>query len=194
MKRGLEKTSLIKSWVQNKEEMFSKISDTFNKSAEWSCIVLLVAMTVVTFAQVFFRFVIVHSLPWSEEFSRYALVWASFLGASIALKRGLHIGVGVFMARLPEEKRRLVYLITLVMMTLFLFVVIAKGFQMASFNMKQSSPAMRIPMGFPYLAIPTGSLIMVLHLLNEMILGWRRKGGLIALEKGEEKKRLEAGF
>jgi C4-dicarboxylate transporter DctQ subunit len=174
--------------------MFSKTSDTFNKSAEWSCLILLVAMTVVTFAQVFFRFVIVHSLPWSEEFSRYALVWASFLGASIALKRGLHIGVGVFMARLPEGKRRLVYLITLVMMTFFLLVVIVKGFQMASFNMKQSSPAMRIPMGFPYLAIPIGSLIMVLHLLNEMILGLRHKKGLIALEKDEEKKRLEAGF
>lgn len=174
--------------------MFSKISDYFNKSAEWSCLVLLVAMTVVTFAQVFFRFVIVHSLPWSEEFSRYALVWASFLGASIALKRGLHIGVGVFMARLPEEKRRLIYLITLVMITLFLFVVIVKGFQMASFNMKQSSPAMRIPMGFPYLAIPVGSLIMVLHLLDEMMKGWRRKGRLIGLEKDEEKRRLEAGF
>jgi TRAP-type C4-dicarboxylate transport system permease small subunit len=98
------------------------------------------------------------------------------------------------MARLPEGKRRLVYLITLVMMTFFLLVVIVKGFQMASFNMKQSSPAMRIPMGFPYLAIPIGSLIMVLHLLNEMILGLRHKKGLIALEKDEEKKRLEAGF
>lgn len=194
MKRDLEKTSLIKSWVQNREEMFSKISDTLNKSAEWSCLVLMVAMTVVTFGQVFFRFVIVHSLPWSEEFSRYALVWASFLGASIALKRGLHIGVEAFVSKLPKEKRRLIYLMTLAVMIIFLFVVIIKGFQMASFNMRQSSPAMRIPMGFPYLAIPVGSLIMALHLLNEMILGWRRKEGLIALEKDEEKKRLEAGF
>jgi C4-dicarboxylate transporter DctQ subunit len=174
--------------------MFSKISDTFNKSAEWSCLVLMVAMTVVTFAQVFFRFVIVHSLPWSEEFSRYALVWASFLGASIALKRGLHIGIEAFVSKLPKEKRRLIYLMTLVVMIIFLFVVIIKGFQMASFNMRQSSPAMRIPMGFPYLASPVGSFVMALHLLNEMIGGWRRKEGLIALEKDEEKKRLEAGF
>jgi TRAP-type C4-dicarboxylate transport system permease small subunit len=174
--------------------MLSKISKYSNKSAEWSCLVLIVAMTVVTFAQVFFRFVIVHSLPWSEEFSRYSLVWASFLGASIALKRGLHIGVGAFVAKLPEEKRRLIYLITLVFMTLFLVVVIIKGFQMASFNMRQSSPAMRIPMGFPYLAIPIGSLIMVIHLLDELILGWKQRGGLVGMEKREEEKRLEAGF
>lgn len=174
--------------------MFSRISDYFNKSAELSCLVLLVAMTGVTFAQVFFRFVVVHSLPWSEEFSRYALVWASFLGASIALKRGLHIGVEAFISKLPKEKRRLIYLMTLVVIIIFLFVVIIKGFQMASFNMRQSSPAMRIPMGFPYLAIPVGSLIMALHLLDEMIKGWRRKGRLVGWEKDEEKKRLEAGF
>jgi TRAP-type C4-dicarboxylate transport system permease small subunit len=65
---------------------------------------------------------------------------------------------------------------------------------MASFNMRQSSPAMRIPMGFPYLAIPVGSLIMVIHLLDEMILGWRRRAGLVGMEKTEEEKRLEAGF
>ena len=174
--------------------MFSKISFYCNKFAEWSCLWLLVAMTIVTFAQVFFRFVIMHSLPWSEEFSRYSLVWASFLGASIALKRGLHIGVETFVAKLPKERRRLIYLITLALITLFLVVVIIKGFQMASFNMRQSSPAMRIPMGFPYLAIPIGSLIMVLHLLDELISGWKHRGGLVGIEKREEEKRVEAGF
>lgn len=174
--------------------MFSKISQYCNKFAEWGCLALIVAMTVVTFAQVFFRFVIVHSLPWSEEFSRYSLVWASFLGASIALKRGLHIGVEAFVTRLSREKRRLIYLITLVIITFFLVVVIVKGVQMASFNMRQSSPAMRIPMGFPYLAIPVGSLIMVIHLLDQLILGWKRKAGLVGMEKAEEEKRREAGF
>jgi TRAP-type C4-dicarboxylate transport system permease small subunit len=174
--------------------MFSKISQYCNKFAEWSCLALIVAMTTVTFAQVFFRFVIVHSLPWSEEFSRYSLVWVSFLGASIALKRGLHIGVQAFVTKLSQEGRRLIYLITLVMITFFLIVVITKGFQMASFNMRQSSPAMRIPMGFPYLAVPIGSLIMVIHLLDELILGWRRRAGLVGMEKTEEEKRLEAGF
>lgn len=174
--------------------MFSKISNYGNQFAEGCCLILLVAMTLVTFAQVFFRFVIVHSLPWSEEFSRYALVWASFLGASIALKRGLHIGVEAFVAKLPKEMRRFIYLLTLMIIILFLLVVIVKGFEMAFFNMKQSSPAMRIPMGFPYLAIPAGALLMFIHLLNELILGWKRQDGLVGMEKADEEKRMEAGF
>ncbi len=174
--------------------MLSRISHYCNRFAEGGCLALLVAMTIITFAQVFFRFVIVHSLPWSEEFSRYALVWASFLGASVALKRGLHIGVEAFVAKLSKEKKRWIYLITLTFIILFLLVVIIKGFQMASFNMRQLSPAMRIPMGFPYLAVPVGSLLMVLHLVNELFLGWTQKKGLLGMEKTEEEKRIEAGF
>jgi len=158
------------------------------------CLILLIAMCLVTFAQVFFRFVIVHSLPWSEEFSRYSLVWASFLGASIALKRGLHIGVEAVIGKLPEGKRRSIYLITLVLLLLFLFTVMVKGFQLAQFNMRQSSPAMRIPMGFPYLAIPVGSLLMMIHLFDQFFLGLKHRKGLIGIEKTEEMKRVEAGF
>ncbi len=174
--------------------MFTKISHYSNRIAEASCLLLLMAMTLATFAQVFFRFVIVHSLPWSEEFSRYALVWASFLGASIALKRGLHIGVEAFVIRLSKEWRRFVYLATLAAITLFLIVVIVKGIEISLFNMRQSSPAMKIPMGFPYLAIPVGSLIMVIHLFDELIMGWRQKEELMGMEKVEREKRVEAGF
>lgn len=174
--------------------MLERFSRYCNRGAELCCLVLLVAMTTVTFAQVFFRFVIVHSLPWSEEFSRYALVWASFLGASVALKRGLHIGVEAFVGKLTAKRRRPIYQLSLVLMMTFLLFVIVKGFQMASFNMRQSSPAMRIPMGLPYLAIPVGSILMFLHLLNEVILGWSREARLLGLEKGEAEKRLEAGF
>ncbi len=174
--------------------MVSKISHLLNRCAEVGCLTLLIAMCLVTFAQVFFRFVIVHSLPWSEEFSRYSLVWASFLGASIALKRGLHIGVEAFIGKLPEGKRRSIYLITLVLLLLFLFTVMVKGFQLAQFNMKQSSPAMRIPMGFPYLAIPVGALLMMIHLFDQFFLGLKHRKGLVGIEKTEEMKRVEAGF
>jgi C4-dicarboxylate transporter DctQ subunit len=129
----------------------------------------------VTFAQVFFRFVIVHSLPWSEEFSRYSLVWATFLGASVALKRGLHIGVDAFVGRLPKEKRHLVYIFTLIIVVLFVLMIMIKGFQLAFFNMKQSSPAIKIPMGFPYLAIPIGALIMLIHLIDKILLSFGHK-------------------
>lgn len=170
------------------------MSHYLNRIAEGICLGLMVIMTGVTFAQVFFRFVIVHSLPWSEEFSRYCLVWASFLGASIALKRGLHIGVEAFVEKLPKSKKRFIHRFTLIIVLLFLLVVIIKGFEMATFNLKQSSPAMRIPMGVPYLAVPVGGLFMFVHLFSELILGWKQKGKLTERDQTGREKRLEVGF
>lgn len=174
--------------------MLTRFSHWLNRMAEIGCLLLLLAMTAVTFAQVFFRFVIVHSLPWSEEFSRYAFVWASFLGASVALKRGLHIGMEALVAKLSKETKRRIYSATLVILLFFLGVVIVKGFQMAAFNMRQVSPAMRIPMGLPYLAIPLGCLLMSIHLLDELLTKWRHRGELVPMEKTEAEKRVEAGF
>lgn len=174
--------------------MFSRLSAGLNRGAEIGCLLLLVAMIGVTFAQVFFRFVIVHSLPWSEEFSRYAFVWASFLGASIAVKRGLHIGVEALVARLSRERRQWLSLATLAITFLFLSVVIVKGFQLASFNMRQVSPAMRIPMGLPYLAIPVGSLLMAIHLFDAFLSKWHDRRKPISAEKTEAEKRVAAGF
>ena len=58
-------------------------------------------MAVVVFLQVIFRYVLNLPLFWTEELARYCLVWASLLGSAVAVKRGQHIAVTIFMERLP---------------------------------------------------------------------------------------------
>ena len=74
---------------------FRKTLDRVNALAEYAVCALLAVMVVVVFLQVIFRFIIRSSLPWSEELSRYVMVWIVFLGASIGIKRKSHIGVEV---------------------------------------------------------------------------------------------------
>ena len=50
-------------------------------------IVMLTVMSVVVFAQVVFR--LAHaSIPWSEEVSKYLLIWCTFLGAALCIRKG----------------------------------------------------------------------------------------------------------
>ncbi|WP_416208223.1 TRAP transporter small permease [Halomonas sp.] len=49
-------------------------------------------MIVSTTLQIVFR-VFFDALAWSEEVSRYMLVWSTFLGATLAYKRSMHISV-----------------------------------------------------------------------------------------------------
>ncbi len=82
-----------------------KITHFLNNFEEYTCIVLLGIMAVVVFIQVIFRFVVKASLPWSEETSRYLLVWITFLGASAGVKTGAHVGVEAVTLMLPYKLR-----------------------------------------------------------------------------------------
>lgn len=135
----------------------------------WSLVVVGAAMSIIVLLQVVFRFLIHVPFPWSEELARYLMIWMGMLGAFVALRQGRHIGVGVFVDRLPpslgSKVRVTVQLITIG----FLAIVARFGFSLASLNAGQLSPAMRIPMTFPYLAIPVGSCLMILELIRGLL-------------------------
>ena len=54
------------------------IDHVVNTILRWIVMIMLSVMSVVVFAQVVFR--IVHlSIPWSEELSKYLLIWSTFI-------------------------------------------------------------------------------------------------------------------
>src|SRR5574341_1452640 len=59
---------------------------------EWVAGLLIALMTALVALQVVFRYVVNYTLPWSEELARYVFLWASLLGACVALGRGAHLG------------------------------------------------------------------------------------------------------
>ena len=67
---------------------------------------LLLACAVVLMSlQVVLRFVFSEPQPWAEEINRYCFVWATFLGAAIAVAKGTHIRVTVLIDRLGPAWR-----------------------------------------------------------------------------------------
>ena len=62
---------------------------------------LIGAITVLVSVQVFARYVLNNTPPWSEELCRYLFVWASFLGACVAMRRAAPLGVDSLVVRLP---------------------------------------------------------------------------------------------
>ncbi|MBT8407877.1 MAG: TRAP transporter small permease [Deltaproteobacteria bacterium] len=154
--------------------MLSRISNRLNSITEAVCCIFLLAMTLTVALQVICRYLLGAALTWSEEFARYGLVWITFLGGSVAVKRGAHMGVEALLNALSPKVRKMVQLFTLLCVMGFLVIATIKGGQLALFNMKQHSPAMGVPMGLVYFAIPTGCLIMLIHAAQELIALLRR--------------------
>ncbi len=127
-------------------------------------------MTLLILVQVFFRYVVDQSISWSEEAARYMMIWMGCLGAVVALRQGRHIGVRVLVEHLPAKSydKYIVPLVQIVMAA-FLAILMWQGVEMAVFNYDQLSPALEIPMLFPYAAVPVGALMMILDILADML-------------------------
>ncbi len=119
-------------------------------------VVATLVMVISILLQVFFRYVMNAPLYWSEEIARYAFVWLVFIGAALASKRGAHIGVDYIVMHLPELPKDLLAIFVNLLVLFFIACVIYMSVGVIQSNMTQLSPAMRIPMGYIYMAIPIG--------------------------------------
>ena len=65
----------------------------FSNIVEWIAAVMVVALAVIVFLQVFNRFVLKAPLAWSEDLAMLLFQWVAFLGAAIGVKRMRHFGI-----------------------------------------------------------------------------------------------------
>ena len=129
-------------------------------------------MSIIVAVQVFCRYVLNHSLFWSEELARYLLVWLTFLGASVAYYRNVHPGIDMIYARMPISIQKITAItVHLVSLTLFGIMIIF-GAKFSYFVRLQISPALYLPKWLIFTIIPISGLILMLHgltfLLNEL--------------------------
>jgi len=143
--------------------ILQRISDIISRITEVILIIVLSTMAVVVLLQVIFRYVLNFPLFWTEEFARYCLVWSSLLGSAVAVKRGRHIAVTIFMERFPPALRRGLTIIALISVAVILTIILWGGIQLVAITRAQISPALRVSMSIPYLAVPVGAALMLLH-------------------------------
>ncbi|NMC32762.1 MAG: TRAP transporter small permease [Veillonellaceae bacterium] len=145
-------------------KLISSVSNGIDRAMVGMVFLIMAALVIVTTMQVVFR-VAFTALTWSEELSRYLLVWGTFFGATLAYKRGNHIAVtfviDFFPARLRTGFNVLIYLLSLV----FFVVVAQQGVNMIKMQVFQISPALGLPMKYIYWSIPFSLAIMILHAL-----------------------------
>jgi TRAP-type C4-dicarboxylate transport system permease small subunit len=127
-------------------------------------IVMLAAMATMVFANVALRFLTDHSILWVEEVSRYLMIWLTFLGAGLVLRHGGHIGIDALQEKVPRWAPHIRAVIFVLLLAFFLFMAWI-GTRYALLTWSQTTPVMEIPVGFVYLAMPAGFLLLIVHLL-----------------------------
>lgn len=143
--------------------LLDRLSTALNARIEKSLFVIGFGMATVVAVQVFFRYVLNHSLFWSEELARFLLVWLTFLGASAAYHRRAHPGIDTLSRLLPARlKKAAVICVHLASLTLFA-VMIIYGCQFSWFVRLQISPALHLPKWIVYSMVPVSGSVLLLH-------------------------------
>ena len=143
-------------------KLIGNLSHVLDRAMVGMVFLIVAAMVIVTTLQVVFR-VAFNALTWSEELSRYLLVWGTFFGATLAYKRGNHIAVTFIIDFFPTRLRVWFNILTYLFSRVFFIVVAKQGLNMISMQVFQVSPALQLPMKYVYWSIPLSLGIMIVH-------------------------------
>lgn len=148
--------------------IFRKLDRIINAVLQFVTIAMLAVMSIVVFAQVVFR--LIHaSIPWSEELSKYLLIWCTFLGAALCVRKGALVGLELIFAVTPKTGKRVLTVLIYMVSMAFLLLLVVVGYQTAAMVWSQTTPVLKMSMGLMYAAVPTGALFMLINTIFVMI-------------------------
>ena len=132
-----------------------------------------VCMLVLVAAQVFFRYVLQISVPWTEEAARWFYAYQILLGCTIAARDKLHLQVTIALNRFPPRLRAAVECVIAVSGLIFLGGIIWGGVVMMWATSTVQAGSFALSMSYLYLSIPISLAFLFFMTLGDLGRGWK---------------------
>ena len=140
--------------------------------------------------QVINRYIIVKvsklSFPWTEELSRYSMIWLCYLTLPLVYREGSMAQLDLIYERLGKKGRLILYIITRILCLAFLILAIRYGVKIVKTRMVYKSSIMRAPGYVLYSAPIFGCALMTYEMITEII--GVLAGELVPFSAGERRQ------
>ncbi len=118
-----------------------------------------------------------YPLVWSMDVAQLLFVWASFIGADMAMrKRGL-IAVDLFVRWIPPRYRVYLDIVTGVVILVFLLSLSYLGYKLVMLNLERQFGDSGISYAYVTAAVPIGCLLLAITLAGQLIEALRTATG-----------------
>ena len=126
---------------------------------------LLLLMLCLVFFATNGRYTKLYNMAWSDEASRYCMIWSVFLLAGLSAYRGQMFSIDIVSEKLPLKGQKIFAIIRLVLVAAFCVFAIIYGWDLMTRQMQmgQTSPSLKLPMWFMYSCVPIGCVLLLLH-------------------------------
>ncbi|HZG14774.1 MAG TPA: TRAP transporter small permease [Candidatus Bathyarchaeia archaeon] len=128
----------------------SKVQTLLGRLLNGAIALSLAFMAILVFGNVVLRYAFNSGITWSEEMSRFLFVWLTFLGAIGALKENQHLGVDMFIKRLPPTLKKVAFVFINAAMLYVLWLVLDGSWKMTLINLDSKAPATGMPLAYVY--------------------------------------------
>lgn len=144
-------------------------SARLSRMTERACGALVGLMVLVVWMGVMSRYVVDLGATWTEEFSRYVMIWAALLAVPVGVHHREHIGFEMVFAMLPEAARRpLRVVLDLVGFGFFSFLAYF-GVGMTAVGASQYATIFGMTMMVPFAAVPVSAALAALQTLAVLV-------------------------
>jgi TRAP-type transport system small permease protein len=154
----------------------------------------LVMMVVLVFGNVVLRYGFNSGITVSEELSRMFFVYLSFIGAIVAMREHLHLGVDSLVNRLPVIGKKACFVVSQVLMLYACWLFGQGSWQQTMINLHVVAPVSGMSMGVFYgvgLLFSVSSGAIILYDLYRVLAGKISDEELIMVKESEEQVELE---
>lgn len=141
------------------------VMGSLDKALKFALAILMTAMVVSVVWQVLSRYLFVVPAAWTEELARFLLIWIGLLGAAYAYRHGSHLGIDLLANKLGASGQRRLHSIVHTVCLLFAVSVLVIGggaLVYMTWELKQYSAAMGLPIAYVYSVIPASGLLISL--------------------------------
>lgn len=163
-------------WFQEKiggrlvKDIFEKLGLYIDKVVNVVCTFLIAVMTCIVLLQVSTRFLPVKNPSWTEELSRYVMIYIAYIGASIGIREWTNVGVDFVLNRLPKPVKYGLNIIIRLAILVFWCIALYLSVQVfPKTGMRQLSASMRFPMFYAQCAIIIGSVLCIIQGIIQVI-------------------------
>jgi TRAP-type C4-dicarboxylate transport system permease small subunit len=169
--------------------MFHQALDRCCRLLEAVIAFCLALMVVLVFGNVFLRYAMNSGITLSEELSRWAFVWMTFLGAIVALKEHGHLGTDMLVSRLGPVGKKICLGASHILMLFACWLLFKGAYDQALINLDSTSAVMEASMAWLYLpgilfAI-LGGLIVLVEFVR-LLTGQVGNEDLVMIQESEE--------
>ena len=125
---------------------------------------VLAVVFLIVFINVVGRYGFGQSFAWVEEAARHLMILGAFCGAGLALREGRLVAITILSDALPPRLGRALRWIIVAIMALFMATMAWLGVQFVEFGWPKETMSTGISRGIPYISIPLGCLLFLMHL------------------------------